>query len=129
MYSCPLFNSSSYFLLCSINLFICEPDGLSSPAIFAFFIKISEILVLYSSMSLRLFVPNNFSIYSSICLSNSCISAGYLPVCPSNASLISSSNSAIFFFKSSSLLLEYLNTFSPFATLVPSDFISTNPFL
>lgn len=85
MYSCPLFNSSSYFLLSSISLLICEPDGLSSPAIFAFFTSIFEILLLYSAISFRLLVERSFNIYPSICLSSNCISAEYASVCPSKA--------------------------------------------
>lgn len=82
---------------------MCEPDGLRSPAIFAFFISVSEILVLYSPISPKLLVSNSFSRYSSICLSKICISAEYAFVCPSKASCISVSSSAIFFFSCSSL--------------------------
>jgi len=75
MYSCPSFSSSSNFLLFSTRLLICDPAGLSSPAIFAFFISISDIVSLYVAISSRLFVASIFSIYPSICLSRICISA------------------------------------------------------
>ncbi len=82
-----------------------EPDGLSSPAIFAFFINASEIFALYSDIFFILFSKSNFSKFSSICLSNNCISAEYASVCPAKASLISASSFAIFSFKPSSFLL------------------------
>lgn len=103
IYSCPLLSSSSYFLLFSIRLLIYEPEGLFSPAIFAFLISVSEILFLYSFISSTLLVKSSLSRLSSICRSKICISAEYASVCPSKASCISLSSSAIFFFSCSSL--------------------------
>ena len=84
---------------------MCEPDGLSVPDIFAFFISVSDMFDLYSSIVFRLFVSSSFSRYTSICLSKTCMSAEYASVCPSSASWIFWSSSAIFSFRLSSLLL------------------------
>ena len=54
IYSEPLFNSFSYLLLSSISPFKYEPDGLDSPAIFAFFVTIEFNSFLYSFMRLEI---------------------------------------------------------------------------
>ena len=84
---------------------MCEPAGLSSPAIFAFFIKISEIADLYPEISDVLLVESILSRYPSTCLSKSCISAEYTSVWPSRASWISVSSFAILSLSPDSLLL------------------------
>lgn len=57
-----------------------EPAGLSSPAILAFFISISDMSFLYSDNSFILLFESDFPKIPSNCLSSSCISAEYVSV-------------------------------------------------
>lgn len=56
IYSAPEFKLFSYELLSSMSFLIYEPDGLNSPAIFAFFVIFALISFLYSAIFCTSFI-------------------------------------------------------------------------
>ena len=105
IYSEPEFSELSYILLSSINFLIYEPDGLKSPAIFAFLVIFALMSFLYSATFCTSFNFSTSNNFSCTWFSNSFISLENKSFSFAIASCIFISNSCIFLTKFSSLLL------------------------
>ncbi len=56
MYSALEFSSVSYEFLSVINFFMCEPAGLNSPTIFAFFLQLNHLFLFLMNLLLNIYL-------------------------------------------------------------------------